>query len=105
MDRIAHLQSFIEQQPGEPFPRYGLAMEHRNAGDLDKAQAVFDLLAETFPDYLAAYLMAGNNLADLGRPDEAAERYRRGIEVARKQGNGHTRGELEAALAELPTQG
>lgn len=102
MDRIAHLKSFIDQQPADPFPRYGLAMEFRNTGDLEQAQAAFDELAESFPDYLAAYLMAGNNLVDLGRPHDAAARYRRGIEIAGKQGDGHARSELEAALAELP---
>ena len=40
-------------------------------------------------------------LEKLADADEAADRFRRGIEIARKQGNGHARGELETALAEL----
>ena len=105
MDRIAQLRSFITQQPSNPFPHYGLALEYRNTGKLEQAQGVFDQLAEEFPDYLPAYLMAGNNLVDLGRASDAQARYRRGIEVARKAGNEHARSELETALAELAGQG
>ncbi|MCG8423176.1 MAG: tetratricopeptide repeat protein [Proteobacteria bacterium] len=101
MDRIATLKSFIERNSDDPFPRYGLAMEYRNTGQLDEAQAIFDELTERFPDYLAAYLMAGNNLADLGRKEDAAAMYRNGIEVSRRLGDAHTTSELETALAEL----
>lgn len=101
MDRIAQLKSFVQEQPDNPFPRYGLALEYRNTGKLEQAQKVFDELAEKFPDYLAAYLMAGNNLVDLERAGDAGERFKRGIEVAQKQGNGHAKAELETALADL----
>jgi tetratricopeptide (TPR) repeat protein len=101
MDREAAFKSFIEQRPGDPFPRYGLAMEYRNTGRLEAAQAEFDALVERFPEYLATYLMAGNNLVDLGRKDAAAAMYRKGIEMSSRAGDGHTQSELEAALSEL----
>jgi len=101
MDRIATFKSFIEQKPDDPFPRYGLAMEYRNTGRYQEAQKVFDTLIETFPDYLASYLMAGNNLVDLDRRDDARATLQRGIEVAGRQGNGHTKAELQSALAEI----
>jgi tetratricopeptide (TPR) repeat protein len=101
MDRIATFKSFIERAPADPFPRYGLAMEHRTRGELAEAWAAFSDLLEGFPDYVPTYLMAGGTLATLGRKDEAASVYRKGIEVAGRKGDPHARGELESALNEL----
>jgi predicted Zn-dependent protease len=100
MDRIATFKSFIARTPGDPFPRYGLAMEHRSRGDLAAAWTAFSELLEQFPDYVATYLMAGGTLIALGRRDDAADVYRRGIEVATRKGDDHARGELETALHE-----
>jgi tetratricopeptide (TPR) repeat protein len=101
MDRIATYQSIIARVPGDPFPRYGLAMEYKSRGDLAAAWTAFSELVDQFPDYVPTYLMAGGTLSALGRRDEAADIYRRGIEVATRRGDPHARGELEAALNEI----
>jgi tetratricopeptide (TPR) repeat protein len=100
MDRIATFQSFIARSPGDPFPRYGLAMEYKARGDLAAAWTAFSELIDRFPDYVPTYLMAGGTLIGLGRRDEAADIYRRGIEVATRRSDDHARGELETALHE-----
>jgi predicted Zn-dependent protease len=74
VDRIATFRSFIAKKPGDPFPRYGLAMELRTRGDLDGAAAAFDELITSFPDYVPSYLMSGGVLAELGRRDDAIAR-------------------------------
>jgi len=101
MDRIATFKSFIQRTPADPFPRYGLAMEHKGRGELAEAWAVFSELLERFPEYVPTYLMAGSTLIALGRRDEAADVYQRGIERAAQRGEQHAHGELTAALAEL----
>lgn len=101
MDRIATFKSFIARSPADPFPRYGLAMEHKTRGDLAEAWTAFSDLLTNFPDYVPTYLMAGGTLSSLGRKDEAAAVYRRGIEVAIRKGDPHARGELESAVNEL----
>lgn len=101
MDRIATFKSFIARAPTDPFPRYGLAMEHKTRGDLAAAWAAFSDLLAGFPDYLPAYLMAGGTLVGLDRRTEAADVYRRGMEVATRKGDPHARGELESALHEI----
>jgi hypothetical protein len=101
MDRVASFKSFIEKSPSDPFPRYGLAMELKGRGDLVEAWDVFHDLLDRFPDYVATYLMAGGTLVALSRKDEAADVYRRGVEVATQRGDLHARRELEAALAEI----
>ena len=101
MDRIATFKTFIERSPADPFPRYGLAMEYKGRGELDQAWSVFQELLERFPDYVPTYLMAGGTLVALGRKAEAADTYRRGIDVAGRRGDAHARRELESALGEL----
>lgn len=101
MDRIASFRSFISKSPSDPFPRYGLAMELKGRGDLAEAWTAFEELLSAFPDYVPTYLMAGGTLVALGRKDEAAAIYAKGIEVAQRRGDQHARGELESALAEL----
>jgi tetratricopeptide (TPR) repeat protein len=101
MDRIASFKSFIARSPADPFPRYGLAMEHKSQGNLAEAWTVFSELLERFPDYIATYLMAGGTLVGLGRRDEAAAVYRQGLEAAARKGDAHARGELESALNEI----
>ena len=101
MDRIATFKSFIARSPGDPFPRYGLAMEHKAQGNLAEAWTVFSDLLDGFPDYVPTYLRAGGTLVGLGRKDEAAAVYRRGIEAATRKQDPHARGELESALNEI----
>ncbi len=101
MDRIATFKSFITRSPADPFPRYGLAMELKGQGRLDEAWAEFAELLAKFPDYVPTYLMAGGTLAALHQRDQAAEVYRRGIEVAARRGDSHAKNELASALEAL----
>jgi predicted Zn-dependent protease len=101
MDRIANFKTFIARAPSDPFPRYGLAMEHKTRGELAEAWTIFEELLQQFPDYVATYLMAGATLVALGRKPEAADVYRRGAEVATQRGDQHARRELEGALGEI----
>src|SRR3569833_4746542 len=75
------LQSFIAQKPRDPFPRYALALEYKNAGRLDDAHATFAELIAVDPNYVATYLHAGNVLLALGRREDARTTYQSGIAV------------------------
>ena len=99
--RLETLKSLVAQNPGDSFARYGLAMEHRGAGDLEAAAAEFQALLEANPDYAGAYFHYGQTLLRAGRKDEACEVYRKGIEVTSRLGNSHARSELEGALEML----
>jgi tetratricopeptide (TPR) repeat protein len=96
------LEAFVDQRPDDPFPRYGLALEHKNAGRLEEAWRVFETLMEKHPTYTAAYLHAGNTAVALGRVEVARAVYERGIAACGSAGDGHARGELEGALGALP---
>lgn len=97
------LLGFIQQKPQDPFPRYALAMEYKNGGRLEEARQTFDDLIAAIPDYTATYLHAGNVLVALGQVDRARAVYQAGIAVCVRLGDAHTRGEIESALATLPT--
>ena len=99
IDRVATFQSLIAKSPGDPFPRYGLAMELRSRGELEASATSFDELIAAFPDYVPSYLMAGGVAQQLGRLDAARTLYGRGVEVAGARGDSHARGELMSALA------
>jgi predicted Zn-dependent protease len=101
MDKIAMLTQILAQNPGDAFARYGLAMEHANQGQTDAALAEFDRLLSTHPDYTAGYFMAGQTLVKAGRTDEARQRLEQGIASARRTGNQHALGEMEALLEDL----
>lgn len=101
MGRIEQLRQFIESSPNDPFPRYGLAIELKNGGQLAEAAQAFAELTQKFPDYVPAYLHAGGVLLALGRKADAAETYRAGIAAAGRKNDQHAKDELEAALAEV----
>lgn len=95
------LRQMAAARPGDPFPRYGLAMELVKRED-DEAVAVFDALLTDHPSYVPSYLMFGTLLVRRGEPARAAEVLDRGIAAARAAGDDHALGELQAARAELP---
>ncbi len=99
--RIDTLKRFIAARPSDPFPRYGLAQEYKNAGRLAEAREEFVELMRAHPDYTAAYLHAGNVHVALGDRAEARAVYERGIDACVRRGDGHAKGELEGALASL----
>ena len=103
MSRIDVIKKICQSQPNDPFPRYGLAMEYKNAGQADEAHATFVELEARHPDYVASYLMHGNLLASMHKLDDARAVYQAGIGAARTKGDMHALGELESALQNLPT--
>jgi Tfp pilus assembly protein PilF len=96
--RLEALKGMVAQQPNDSFLRYGLAMEYRNAGELEAAMTEFRALLGINPDYSAAYFHGGQTLERLGHVDEARELYRTGLEVTARKGDLHTRDEIQGAL-------
>ena len=100
-DRRERLKAMIEARPEEAFPRYGLAMEHKGAGELEEALPLFQELLELHPGYLPAYYHFGTTLRALEDHERAREVYQKGIRVAEEKGETHAREELQEALEEL----
>lgn len=95
------LSQFLEQNPGDAFARYGLAMEYSKAGQIEQALAQFNRLLELHPDYSNGYFMAAQTLERAGRTAEAKAMLEKGIEAARRTGNKHALSEMTGMLEEL----
>jgi tetratricopeptide (TPR) repeat protein len=96
--RLDILKNMVEQNPNDSFLRYGLAMEYKNAGNLEEATRAFRDLMAVNPDYSAAYFHGGQALEKLGKLEEAREMYQQGLEVTTRKGDLHTRSEIQTAL-------
>jgi predicted Zn-dependent protease len=103
MDRIAALTELLAQDPDNAFARYGLAMEHSNAGDFNRAVDEFTKLLAAHPDYVAGYHMAAQTLVKAGRPYEAKIMLENGIASAQRKGDSHAESEMTAMLEEIST--
>ncbi len=95
-DRIQQLIQFIEEEPGEPFNVYALAMEYMNSQP-EQARLYFDQLLTQHPDYLPTYYHAAALYTDLDERDKAADLYEKGIALAQAQRNEKTLQELQRA--------
>jgi predicted Zn-dependent protease len=101
MDKLASLKEILEQDPKNAFARYGLAMELAARGETKAALEEFGKLLGDHPDYTAGYFMAAQTLAKAGRGAEAKQRLVEGMESARRTGNQHALGEMQAMLDEM----
>jgi predicted Zn-dependent protease len=99
--RLATLTQFLEQNPGDAFARYGLAMEYSRLGQVAPALEQFDKLLQLHPDYTNGYFMAAQTLERNGRTAEAKKMLENGIAAARRTGNRHALSEMSGMLEEL----
>jgi tetratricopeptide (TPR) repeat protein len=100
-DRLSMLTEFLEQNPGDAFARYGLAMEYSKAGQTEQALSQFEKLLQLHPDYTNGYFMAAQTLERAGRTAEAKKMLENGIDAAKRTGNKHALSEMSAMLDEL----
>jgi tetratricopeptide (TPR) repeat protein len=101
--RLEMLEEFVRERPTDSFSHYGLALEYTRLGRTDEALQIFQKLLAFNPDYAAAYYQAATLLGKLGRMEEARSLLERGMEVAGRHGDPHTRSEMEQALHDLST--
>ena len=97
-NRLQQLQRMLEKSPGDPFLLYGIALEHKKVGELDRAVEFLDRTIQADPGYCYAYYQLGQVREMAGDEDGARRVYRDGIDAATKKGDAHARGEIEAAL-------
>ena len=105
MSRREKIEAMLAEDPRDVFLRYSLAMELDKEGANDASLAGLAELARDDPPYVPAFFMAAQQLARLGRVNEARANLRDGIEAARMQGNAHAAGEMSELLASLGSAG
>lgn len=101
MSRREKIEAMLAEDPGDTFLRYSLAMELDKEGNHDASLAEFAELTRDDPPYVPAFFMAGQQLARLGRLDEARANLSNGIEAAGAQGDMHAASEMTEFLHSL----
>lgn len=100
--RIEGLKKMAADNPGDPRPHFGLAMEYEKAARWDAVvrslQAYLKLAGD---DQGNAYGRLGHALRELGRDEEAREMYEKGIQAAYRHGHPTMAMEFEDILQEM----
>jgi len=103
--RREKIEAMLADEPDDTFLRYSLAMELEKEGQHDDSLQRLRELTEDDPPYVPAYFMAAQQLAKLGRIEDARSILRNGIEQARLQNNSHAAGEMSEFLTSLGSMG
>ena len=100
-DRLQQLLDFLKQEPGDPFLKYGIALEYLKLGKAQEAAKWLLQLIEENKRYLPSYYKLGQIYEGMGNKEEALKYYRLGVEIAKPSGNQHALGELRTAISIL----
>ncbi len=95
------LEEMLAEDASDPFLHYGLAMECVAAGEDAQAVQRFEALFAAAPDYVPAYLQAGQALVRLKRNNDARLVFQRGIATASRLGDAHAAEEMQGMLQNL----
>jgi|SRR5690606_29561698 len=98
LDRVRSLERMLEKRPGDVRVRFALAVEHLKAGRTEEGVRELRAYLAAADDEGNGWGRLGSALVELGRPDEAADAYRRGIEAAERHGHPTMAAELAQDL-------
>jgi tetratricopeptide (TPR) repeat protein len=96
--RLEQLQEMLQKEPHDPFLNYAVALEHAKSGDTFKAISIIEEILARDENYLGAYYQLGKYYEETAQKEKAISIYRKGMEIAKKQNNRKTMGELNTAL-------
>ena len=100
--RRVMLEESLREEPGDPFLRYGLALQCLGDGDVEEGRArLRDLIADRPDEEIAAYHQLGRSHAEAGEAEEAASVLRVGIAKALAKRDQHAAAEMEGLLDTL----
>src|SRR3954451_23208531 len=99
--RREKIEAMLADDPADTFLRYSLAMELDKDDRHDESLAKFAELTADVPPYVPAFFMSAQQLARLGRNEEAGAVLANGIAAANQQGDLHAAGEMNEFLASL----
>jgi tetratricopeptide (TPR) repeat protein len=96
-NRIKEIIQMIQNESGDPFLLYVLALEYGKLDEKDEAGKNYRRLLIQFPEYLPAYYQAGHFFWQTGSVTEAKTTFLKGIELAIKIHDKKTEQELKNA--------
>jgi hypothetical protein len=96
-NRISHLEMLIAEDPSDPFLHYAYCLEISKTGRSD-SEKNWDLLLDKSPEYLPAYYQSGLYCLSIQKKDKAIQIWKKGIDLAIVQNDGHALTELKGIL-------
>ena len=99
--RLNKLAAMLTEDPDDTLLKYMLAMELDKASDHEASLKLLAELMHEDPPYVPAFLMAGQQHAAIGQPDQARTIWRAGIDAARRQQNEHAASEMSQFLQDM----
>jgi len=99
--RLQALEAMAVSKPDDAMIHYGLGLEYRKAGELEKAADAFGVVVRVNPSYTAAFQELGAVLVALGRVGDARRTFVEGVAVADRTGAWKAREHIGRLLAEL----
>lgn len=96
-NRINQILRMIQNDSGDPFLWYVLALEYGKLDDKDETCKSFKRLLTQFPEYLPSYYQAAHFFWEMGLVAEAKTTFIKGIELAKKIHDKKTEKELISA--------
>lgn len=100
-DRITQLTLLLQEQPGDAFLMYCMALELAQSQGVTIGISHLTHLIAAQPDYLPSYYQLGQWLESIGKVNEAKVVYEQGINLATQLGKVKILGELKTALEGL----
>jgi len=97
MDRITRILEMLKLEEHDSFLQHALALEYIKIGNDDDAKKLFDNILNRKPTYIGSYYHLGKLLERMGKPEEAAHTYQKGMEIAKAANDSHAYNELQAA--------
>jgi Tfp pilus assembly protein PilF len=101
MDRIAKIQTFLEQNPKDNFLRHALALEYIKLNKTTEARTLFEAILSDSPDYVGSYYHLAKLLESLGEREKAIAWYVQGMAAAKTAKDQHSYNELQAAYEDI----
>ena len=94
-DRIAYLENLRKENPNDPFPLYGLAIEYQNTSP-SQSLSMLEELARNHPEYLPTYYQLASLYYQVNRFEEAHNAAEKGIAIALREGETKILNELRS---------
>jgi tetratricopeptide (TPR) repeat protein len=101
MSRMQQLHQLLEKTPNDAFLLYGIALEHKKAGEPQPAIEYLNKTIAVDAKYCYAYYQKGQIYESIDDFDAARGAYKAGLAAARSAGDAHAASEIEAALEML----
>ncbi|MGD1845044.1 MAG: hypothetical protein ACFB10_06585 [Salibacteraceae bacterium] len=96
--RLQMIEEMLQKNPTDSFLQYAAALEYEKHGELQKSIDTIEAMLKLDPEYLGAYYKLGKLYEQINQVDTAIDVYKRGKQIAKKQNDRKTTGELTEAL-------